>query len=252
MARQRLLHDDQLKRVLVIATEASLLPQFVASYQRLGVLAPLHPQKYRPLPLDDSRCGFVLSEMGVAVVLEKVCDSEKTTTKSHSSTSSIISGGNHQSSINLLETAIAAETFDLIRSDPAMPALQHIAEKLFASVTASGKSIDVLHPHATGTPDHDPAELATYLRALNSASSSKNLPQLYASKGAFGHSLGAAGLASFVMACLSAQSHRLPPMPWLKNPVREVGAFSSEKNDCKTHAIFAAGFGGHTAGAVIG
>ncbi len=59
--------------------------------------------------------------------------------------------------IELLDTATAAEGYDLVRTDPQMPGLRHVAEKLFRD-----RPIDVIHPHAPGTMDHDPSELTAY------------------------------------------------------------------------------------------
>ena len=47
---------------------------------------------------------------------------------------------------------------------------------------------------------------------------------------------------------------RVPPMPWLKDPIatpfRLEAAGATAAGDTR-HALFAAGFGGHTAGAVM-
>jgi 3-oxoacyl-[acyl-carrier-protein] synthase II len=88
-----------------------------------------------------------------------------------------------------------------------------------------------------------------------------SLPDVYAVKGAIGHALGSAGLASLVIACLCAQVGRRPPMPWLEQPMNRSplplepssrallgGGLADPKT---TQAVFAAGFGGHVAGAVI-
>jgi len=69
-ARLALLHSS-LNRALVVTAEASLLPMFIHSYRRLGVLPPLTRDGYRGRPLDAARCGFMLSELGAAVVIEK-------------------------------------------------------------------------------------------------------------------------------------------------------------------------------------
>ena len=213
-------------RCLIVTCEASLIPLFIASYRRLGVLPPLQVDRYRALPLDQHRCGFVPSQIGAAVVLERV-DSVK------------------PGQIELVDTAIAAEAFDLVRSNPDMPALNHIAQQLL-----TGRSIDLLHPHATGTVDHDPAELTVLGRHITHPT------DVYACKGALGHGLGASGLVSLVLAWLCAKSHRRPPMTWLNEPIKVNNPLLTLSHHARqgrhpSHAVFATGFGGHVAGAVI-
>lgn len=211
-------------RILVVSGEASLVPLFIHSYRRLGVLPPLTPDQYRGRPLDHRRNGFVLAELAGAVVLESVARPQP-------------------GQIELVDTATASDSYDLIRAAPGMPALSRVAQRLLAA-----RQVDLLHPHATGTVDHDPAELAALAIWARSA------PDLYACKGALGHGLGASGLVSLVVACMCAKAGCRPPMPWLDEPIDTVG-LSLTRNPAphppRTHAVFGAGFGGHVAGAVI-
>lgn len=221
-ARLAMLHggDDA---ALVVTSEAALLPMFVASYRRLGVLPPLTPGEYVGKPLDETRCGFMLAELGAAVLLRRVDRVEP-------------------GQIELTGTAVAADAYDMIRPSPDMSALRHVAGALIA-----GKRIDLLHPHATGTAEHDPSELSVY------ADCDARVGDVYACKGAVGHGLGAAGLVSLVIGCLCAKAKRRPAMPWLSEPIATALPLSREarQGEMRTHAVFAAGFGGHVAGAVI-
>ncbi len=225
--------DTQLpSHALVLSAEASLLPLFIHSYRRLGVLAEQTLENYRERPLDNARQGFVLGEAGAAVLLRRAPIEDEPM----------------PGETELLDTATAAEAYDIIRPSPTMPALRHISEKLFAD-----RTIDVIHPHAPGTSDHDPAELAAYADTLEHTRQTST-PQIYACKGALGHSLGAAGLTALVIACLSAKARQRPPMPWLTSPIDSPFNLTPQASPLKptsTHAIFAAGFSGHTAGAVI-
>jgi 3-oxoacyl-[acyl-carrier-protein] synthase II len=223
--------DQRPSRVVVLTSEAALMELFIASYQRLGVLPSLTADAdgqyhYRGLPLDDRRSGFLLAEFGAAVVLDRVENPAPGT-------------------IVLEDTQHAAEAFDLMRTDPAMPALSRVAQQLLTS------PVDMIHAHATGTQDHDPAELDVYSRLLTRPT------PVYAAKGALGHGLGAAGLVSTVLACLCAKTGRSLPMPWLESPITPLSSHVELHRQSQTgralnrHAIFAAGFGGHVAGAVI-
>lgn len=220
-----------LDRMLVLTSEAALLPVFIHSYQRLGVLQAQSNDSYPGKPLNAQRGGFMLSEFGAAVVLQRRA----------------VNAAPPKASMELLGTASACDAFDMIRPTPGMPALRHIADELLGD-----QPIDLLHPHATGTPDHDPAELEALADALRNHGP---LPPVYACKGALGHGLGAAGLVSLVLACLCARTGRVPPMPWIDQPLDSAFPIESRSappgRPLRTHAIFAAGFGGHTAGAVI-
>ncbi len=240
-ARLSLLHDTapspssdtrHASHALVITAEAALLPLFIHSYQKLGVLASQTPDGYQERPMDNTRQGFVLGEAGAAVLLKRVPIEEKPM----------------PGEIELIDTAAAAEAYDIIRPSPTMPALGRIADQLFA-----GRSIDMIHPHAPGTTDHDPAELNVYADTLKHTGQT-TMPHLYACKGALGHSLGAAGLSALVLACLCAKTRQRPPMPWLTSPVDSPFPLTPQASGlapCTTHAIFASGFAGHTAGAVV-
>ncbi len=213
------------RSVLVVAVEAALTPLFIHSYRRLGVLAPLTAQAYRGRPLAENRCGFVLAEAGAAVLLRTAEEPQP-------------------GEIELLDTAVASEPHDLIRPAPRMRSLARVARRLL-----DGRPIDVLHPHAPGTAAHDPAEMSVF------AGHADQIRDVYACKGGVGHGLGAAGLVSLVLACLCARSGKRPPMPWLNDPIPEsqplVGESRNGDGPTRHHAVFASGFGGHVAGAVL-
>lgn len=235
-ARRFLLHQSEDDAVLVLTAEAALTPLFVHSYRRLGVLAPLTVERYNAAPLDGSRQGFVLAEVGAAVLLRRLPAGEAPAA----------------GQIELLDTATACEASDLVRPSASMDALRHVAESLLA-----GRQVAALHPHAPGTAAHDPLELAILAQAAG-ADAASPLP-VYAHKGALGHTLGSAGLVSLVLAALTMRTSRLPPMSWLRDPLvqqglrLEAGGCTLERTPAAgVHGIFAAGFGGHVAGAVLG
>ncbi len=231
-ARFLLDHCADISKVMVLSVEAAILPLFVHSYQKLGVLPPLDRKTYGGYPLDQSRQGFMLAEIGAAIMIEKT---------------NAIAAGQTQ----LVNTAVSNHGLDSLRNDPKMAGLSRVAEKIIA-----GQPIDMIHPHATGTQgqdDHDTQELNVYQKLLGK--NAKNV-QLYANKGAIGHGLGASGLASIVLACLCAKSNIKPPMPWLKQPICTDLLLSAQRlgpeiKDFDHHAIFATGFGGHVAGVGI-
>ena len=205
---------------LVVTAEATLLPLFVHSHARLGVLADF--DDYAGRPLSAARKGFVLAESAAAVVLR--------------------AGAPGAAGTELVATSVAADGYDLIRPAPGMPALRRVAEAVIG-----GEPVACLHPHAPGTPEHDPAELEALATVAGTEAA------VYAAKGAIGHGLGAAGLSSLVIAALCARTRKRPPMPWLADPLDTPFDLSPGAAELPggLHAVFAAGFGGHVAGASL-
>ena len=234
-AAARAIRAGRCRSALVVSAESSLTPLFIASYQRLGVLAPLTPDGYEQRPLHPDRRGFVLAETGAAVVLRAV-DNAADAPETDAPTP-------HRPCPRLLFTGTANDAHDLIRCHPDLPATRHLIRHAAATLDQAPASALAVHPHAPGTPDHDPAEQA----ALDDAGRDLKMDlgrTLYANKGALGHGLGASGLASLVVAALCHRTRRLPPMPWLGTPARDLGPDTA-------HLVLAAGFGGHAAAALI-
>jgi 3-oxoacyl-(acyl-carrier-protein) synthase len=147
--------------------------------------------------------------------------------------------------MRVLGVRTAGEAYHIIKSPPDA----EVRNRLARWACKLG-SIDLMHPHATGTIENDESELDTLAKALGSKAEST---PVYAAKGAIGHGLGAAGLASVVIASLIARCGRVPPMPWLTRPVATPLRLSKtgSRANLARHAIFASGFGGHTAATVI-
>lgn len=229
--------DSGAKYALVVTSEAALLPAFIHSYRRLGVLSPLTLEGYRQVPLDESRSGFVLAEVGAAVLLRVLDEGQLPAARQ----------------IELVDTAVATDPYDLIRPSPDMVGLRHVLDQL-----VRGRRFAAVHPHATGTIDHDPREQGVVTDALIAAGhpvDGVEAPGVYAYKGALGHSLGSAGLVSLVLACLSARSRRLPPMPWIERPVKggrlPLTPLPQVHDAGGAHLVVSSGFGGQVAGAVV-
>jgi len=130
-----------------------------------------------------------------------------------------------------------------------MTDLERVAQRLADAV---GDRFAAVHPHAPGTAEHDDAEAAVLARVLGQPDEP---PAAYAVKGALGHTLGASGLVSLVVAALCARAGRHPGMPWLANPIAAPGLRIDPAGAALTagpHAVFAAGFGGAVAAAALG
>jgi len=211
-------------RALVVAVESALHPVFVRSYERLGALAPATPAAaHVARPLDRGRAGFTLCEVSAAVVLERF-------------------GARRSPWARAGALATGAEPFDMVRPPDRYATLEQLARRL----CAGADRIALVQPHAPGTADNDERELAALARALGDASAQT---PAYASKGALGHGLGAAGLVNVVLSCLFMRCGRVPPMPWLCEPIGTPFSLSRVGGALAhgPHLVVAQGFGGHVA-----
>lgn len=237
-ARRALLLDARARTqpyALVASSDAAITPAFVHSYRRLGVLGTVQRDTYRQRPLDEHRLGFMLSEIGAAVLLKRIEPG----------------GAWPRRAVELVDSAVACEPFDMVRS----PAVMNGLAGLWRRVSA-GRRFDLIHPHAPGTRDHDPSELGVLLQTPSPDPS--RYADVYAVKGAIGHGLGASGLASLVVSALTLVTGRRPPMPWLSEPMKlpggrrlETDANARACSRTGSQAVLAAGFGGHLAAAVL-
>jgi 3-oxoacyl-[acyl-carrier-protein] synthase II len=181
------IQSGEASRVLVVATEASVHPLFIGSFERLGILPPTG---FGCRPFDLDRRGFVMSEAAAAVVLD---------------------ARPAPGSVAIDRFAMAADASHLTRnSDDALP-LKACLRRVIAS-----DPVDLVHAHGTATPHNDSTELAVLEDCFTGAPVA---PHLYSHKGAIGHSLGAAGLVSVVLNVLAHRHGTIPPNVQTRNPM---------------------------------
>jgi 3-oxoacyl-[acyl-carrier-protein] synthase II len=224
-----MIRSGEASHALVVAAESSLHPLFLASYQRLGVLAG--PEGCRPF--DQRRTGFRVSEAAAAIFLS-ACDPNLSTSPTL------------QFPIILDRAAIAGDATHLTNPDPDGQTLAHLIRTVLA-----GQPCDLIHAHGTGTIANDPVELSA-IEACLPASGPK--PLLYSHKAALGHTLGASGLISAVLNCLAHRDGIIPGNIRTTSPmaVRRVrlGAQPTQSRIARSLAL-AAGFGGSMAAACL-
>jgi 3-oxoacyl-[acyl-carrier-protein] synthase II len=223
-----LIRFGEAERVLVVAAEASVHPLFLGSFRRLGLLPrPGHGCR----PFDQDRAGFLMSEAAAAVCLEGKPDDLGRHT-----------GDSGPVIAQIDRFQMGGDATHLTGGDPHARALSRLLRGVVA-----GDYPDLIHAHGTGTRANDAAELA----AIESAVVGAQTPAaVYSHKGALGHSLGAAGLVSVVINCLSAQAGTVPPNVRTTRPIaaRHVTIERAVVHRHITRSIaIAAGFGGSVA-----
>ncbi|HMB94734.1 MAG TPA: hypothetical protein VKK61_01710, partial [Tepidisphaeraceae bacterium] len=132
--------------------------------------------------------------------------------------------------------ALGGDATHITGSAPQGKTLRHLLRSVITDHPA-----DLIHAHATGTELNDSIELA----AIESCATGQ--PNIYSHKGALGHSLGAAGLVSVVLNCLSHQSGLIPPNVQTHRPMQTIGVQivrETIQRPIKRSIAIAAGFGG--------
>lgn len=187
------LHRPNVRRALVVATEASVHPLFLGAFGRMGVLAD---PALGCRPFDRQRGGFLLSEIAAAACVEWADDAVAT-----GNAKSASPGPSPRPLVFIDRYALAADAQHLTHGDADGRVLRH----LLMRVLDRGE-VDLVHAHGTGTPANDAIELS----ALEAAMPPDALPLLYSHKGALGHSLGASGLVAVVLNCLCHTHAQVP------------------------------------------
>lgn len=90
-----------------------------------------------------------------------------------------------------------------------------VVRAVHAALAAAGRSaaeVGVLNAHGSGTPVNDDVEC----RALSTLFPGAETPVVFATKGAFGHTLGATGALEAVAVLLALRDGRVPPVSGLR------------------------------------
>lgn len=211
-----MIETGEVDRALVVATEASVHPLFIGSFQRLGILA-------KPgagcRPFDAKRAGFYMSEGAAAVLLEADGSGE----------------------IAIDRYALGGDATHLTGHDVDAVVLKRLLRQVI-----DNRDVDLVHAHGTATPANDEIELSAIEESIICAAS----PMLYSHKAALGHSLGASGLLSVVLNCMSHRDGIIPPNPHTNSPL--AAGRLSIRSTAVAHPVrrslaITSGFGGATA-----
>ncbi|MEM8614510.1 MAG: beta-ketoacyl-ACP synthase [Cyanobacteria bacterium P01_H01_bin.105] len=182
-----LLQTGQCERVVVAAVDAPITPLTLTGFRRMGAMA-----KDGCYPFDCDRNGLVLGEGAAAVVLEARGTSQGSTAYGQ-----------------ILGFGLSNDAYHISSSQ--RDGTLAVAHQCLQRSGLRANDIDYVHTHGTGT-------------RLNDANEAYMIQQLFpgsavsSTKGATGHTLGAAGLIGAVFSLLSLQQQQLPPCVGLKRP----------------------------------
>jgi 3-oxoacyl-[acyl-carrier-protein] synthase II len=180
-----MIRAGELRRAIVIGVESSVHPLFIGSFRRLGVLPPEGGCR----PFDQHRAGFLVSEAAAAVCLESGEDAGL------------------RAIVRIDRFAMGGDAEHITGIDPSGQTVRRLL-----SDVVNEQPVDLFHAHGTATEANDPVELAAIEHVVDSRGRQPaGSPHIYSHKGALGHSLGAAGLVSVAINCLSHQTGIVPP-----------------------------------------
>lgn len=90
-------------------------------------------------------------------------------------------------------------------------------QRCLMSAGLAPAQVSVVNAHGTGTPLNDEVEARSLLRLFG-----ENGPLVFATKGAFGHSLGATGALEAIATVLALRDRKAPPIIGLRDPVEPL------------------------------
>lgn len=164
-----------------------------------SVLGTMSPTRLRPF--DVQRDGTILGEGAAFLVLESARSAASRGVRVHG---------------RLTGTGSANDAAGATAPDASGDT---VVRAIGTALRAAGRSADdvaVLNAHGSGTLVNDDVEARSFRRTFQSDVDS---PVVFATKAAFGHTLGATGALEAVAVLLALRDHRVPPVPGLTNPM---------------------------------
>ncbi len=218
-------------------TESSITPLGVAGFTSLTALTKSTDRTRASIPFDKDRSGFVMGEGAGIVVLEELEHAKQ------------------RGADILAEIAGYGATCDAYHiTSPAEDGSGAAKAMEFAMNEAgvTGKSIDYINAHGTGTHHNDLFETRAIKLALKEAVADV---KINSTKSMIGHLLGAAGGVEFITCVKSINDSYIHPTVGLREPGEECDldyvmgeGISKEVNYALSNSL---GFGGHNATLLI-
>ncbi len=127
------------------------------------------------------------------------------------------------------------------------------ARRALVKAGIEAAEVDHISAHATSTPEGDPAELAAFRSLLGDHAPAVSIT---ATKGAIGHTLGAAGGIGTVATVMAMHEGRVPPTLNLVAPDEAVGELDctplvARQRSIRVALVNAFGFGGQNTAIVL-
>jgi 3-oxoacyl-[acyl-carrier-protein] synthase II len=222
-----LIETGQCERVLAGAVETPVTPLTLAGFGQMGVLAPTGAY-----PFDQEREGLVLGEGGGILVLESCRLAEQRQAQVYGQ---ILGGG------------CSADAYHYTTPLPEGEGGQRAIQQALAQAGLGSTVIDYIHAHGTATQLNDQTEARLIQKLFG------RRPAVSSTKGATGHTLGAAGALGAAFCLLALSSQTLPPCVGLQQPAFDLQFVDQPQHQgIQTALCLSFGFGGQNAALVMG
>jgi len=182
-------------------------------------------------PFDEGRDGFVIAEGAAVLVLEELGHAER---RGAPILAEVVGYG------------ATADAMHITLPAPGGIGGVRAGQRALAKAGIAPDEVDHVSAHATATPEGDPAELAAFRTIFGDHASRISIT---ATKGAIGHTLGAAGGIGAVAAICAMRDGCVPPTLNLTDPAPEMGdldctPLTARSRDVRVALVNAFGFGG--------
>ena len=189
-------------------------------------------------PFDSGRDGFVLAEGAATLVLEELEHARARGARIHA---------------ELCGYGATADATHLTLPAPGGAGALRAGRRALQKAVIDASEIDLVAAHATSTPGGDMEELAAIRSLLGERAPEVSVT---ATKGAIGHTLGAAGAIAAVATILAMRDGRVPPTLNLTHPDPGVGEMDltplvARERPVRVALVNAFGFGGQNSAIVL-
>jgi 3-oxoacyl-[acyl-carrier-protein] synthase II len=176
-------------------TEAPVTRVGIAGFTAMRALSQRNDDPKRgSRPFDADRDGFVMGEAGAVLVLEELEHARRRGAKVHA---------------ELLGYGVSSDATHVTEPDPTGKNPARAMTMAFADAGISPGDVDYVNAHGTSTPLGDPAETRVLKIALGEDNAYRT--PVSSTKGATGHTLGAAGAVEAIFTIFALKHGLLPP-----------------------------------------
>jgi len=176
-------------------TEAPITRVGIAGFTAMRALSQRNDDPERgSRPFDADRDGFVMGEAGAVLVLEELEHARGRGAKIHA---------------ELLGYGVSSDATHVTEPDPTGENPARAMQMAFSDAGITPDQVDYVNAHGTSTPLGDPAETRVLKLALGEENAFAT--PVSSTKGATGHTLGAAGAVEAIFTIFALQRGLLPP-----------------------------------------
>jgi 3-oxoacyl-[acyl-carrier-protein] synthase II len=189
-------------------------------------------------PFDEGRDGFVIAEGAGILILEELDHARRR---------------GAEVLAELVGYGATADATHITLPAPGGAGGVRAARRALDKAGMAPAEIDHVSAHATSTPEGDPAELAAFRTVFGDHAPRVSIS---ATKGAIGHTLGAAGGIGTIAAICAMRAGCVPPTLNLTHPSPEMGdldctPLKSRSREINAALVNAFGFGGQNAALIL-